>query len=72
MDIKISTDYIKLSQFLKLAGIITNGGESKMLVQEGAIKVNDKIENARGRKLFPGDIVVFEDKKYLVVKENAN
>lgn len=72
MDIKISTDYIKLSQFLKLAGIITNGGESKMLVQEGVIKVNDKIENARGRKLFPGDIVVFEDKKYLVVKENAN
>ena len=39
MDIKISTDYIKLSQFLKLAGIITNGGESKMLVQEGVIKV---------------------------------
>lgn len=72
MKIEISTDYIKLSQFLKLAGIITNGGESKILISEGLIKVNNMVEYARGKKLFPGDVVVFEEKEYTVVKENAN
>lgn len=72
MKIEISTDYIKLGQFLKLAGIITNGGESKILISEGLIKVNNMVEYARGKKLFPGDIVIFEEKEYMVVKENAN
>lgn len=69
MKIEISTDYIKLSQFLKLAGIITNGGESKILIQEGLVVVNNQVEYARGKKLFPGDIVKFEEKEYIVVKK---
>ena len=72
MKIEISTDYIKLGQFMKLAGIITNGGESKNLISDGLIKVNNMVEYARGKKLFPGDIVNFEGKEYVVVKENAN
>ena len=72
MKIEISTDYIKLGQFMKLAGIITNGGESKNLISDGLIKVNDMVEYARGKKLFPGDIVNFEGKEYVVVKEDAN
>ena len=72
MKIEISTDYIKLGQFLKLAGIITNGGESKILISDGLIKVNNMVEYARGKKLCPGDVVIFEEKEYRVVKENAN
>lgn len=72
MKIEISTDYIKLGQFMKLAGIITNGGESKNLISDGLIKVNDMVEYARGKKLFPGDIVNFEGKEYVVVKKDAN
>lgn len=72
MKIEISTDYIKLGQFMKLAGIITNGGESKNLISDGLIKVNNMVEYARGKKLFPGDIVNFEGKEYVVVKEDAN
>ena len=69
MKIEISTDYIKLSQFLKLAGIITNGGESKILIQEGLVFVNNQVEYARGKKLFSGDIVKIEEKEYIVVKK---
>ena len=43
MVIKIQTEYIKLGQFLKFSGIITNGGEAKELLEEGLVFVNNKV-----------------------------
>ena len=67
VEVKIETEYIKLDQFLKYQGIVNTGGEAKSLIQEGNIKVNGNIEFARGKKLKPGDIIEFEDKKYQIV-----
>lgn len=66
MVVKIQTEYIKLGQFLKFSGIITNGGEAKNLLEEGLILVNNKVELARGKKLFPGDTVVFDGEEYKI------
>ena len=55
--ISIDTDYIKLDSFLKLANLVMSGGEAKMVIQEGQVKVNGEIENRRGRKLYPGDTI---------------
>lgn len=55
--IAISTPYIKLDQFLKLANCVSTGGMAKALLQEEAVKVNQEPEDRRGRKLYPGDIV---------------
>jgi ribosome-associated protein len=62
----IKTDYITLGQFLKFTGIITNGGEAKNLLEEGLILVNNKVEMARGKKLFPGDSVIFDGEEYKI------
>jgi len=59
--ITIDTDYIKLDSFLKLAGIVMSGGEAKEIIQDGMIEVNDVVEKRRGRKLFPGDKIVFDN-----------
>lgn len=48
---------IKLDQFLKLVSAVTTGGEAKLLIQNGQVKVNGEIETRRGRKLHPGDRV---------------
>lgn len=53
----IHTDYIDLLQFLKATGIAATGGEAKMLVDDGFIKVNGEDESRRRRKLRPGDRV---------------
>ncbi|MEG6617227.1 RNA-binding S4 domain-containing protein [Peptococcaceae bacterium 1198_IL3148] len=50
-------DNIKLDQFLKWAGITSTGGQSKVLIQSNQVKVNGSIENRRGKKILPGDIV---------------
>ena len=67
IDIPIDSEFIKLDQFLKLAEITSTGGHSKILIQEGLVKVNGEIELRRGRKLKPGDVVEVEDEKLIVL-----
>ncbi|WP_018754097.1 S4 domain-containing protein YaaA [Paenibacillus sanguinis] len=55
--ISISSEYIKLDSFLKLADCVSTGGMAKAILQEGAVKVNQEPEERRGRKLYAGDIV---------------
>ena len=38
--IPISSEYIKLDSFLKLADCVPTGGMAKAILQEGAVKVN--------------------------------
>lgn len=59
-EILIHSEYIKLDQFLKLADCVPTGGMAKALLQDGAVKVNQELEERRGRKLYPGDIVEVE------------
>ena len=54
---KITTDYIKLVSFLKAGDAVSSGGEAKMLIISGAVRVNGEVEVRRGRKLFTGDRV---------------
>jgi len=63
---EITTEYITLQQFLKLVGAAQTGGEAKHLVKELDITVNGEKEDRRGRKLYPGDVVVIEGRKYAV------
>ncbi|KYC36433.1 RNA-binding protein [Scytonema hofmannii PCC 7110] len=48
---------IKLDQFLKLMGIASTGGQAKLMVQAGDVKVNGSVETRRGRQLVSGDEV---------------
>lgn len=51
------TDTIKLDQFLKMMGVVSTGGQAKLLIQAGEVLVNGAVETRRGRKLVPGDRV---------------
>ena len=64
--VKITTEYIKLEQLMKLAGMVGSGSDAKMLIGEGIVKVNGNVELQRGKKLRTGDFVEFEGKKYLL------
>lgn len=59
-NVPISTEYITLGQFLKLADCIQSGGQAKSFLQETSVLVNDESENRRGRKLRVDDRIVVE------------
>ena len=70
--IEIFTDFITLGQFLKLAGLINNGGEAKFYLKNVDVLVSGEPENRRGRKLRAGDSVQISGKKYQIVKKDEN
>lgn len=59
--IKITDEFVTLGQFLKLADIISSGGQAKWFLQEYEVYVNDELEDRRGRKLYVGDEVSIPD-----------
>ena len=50
---------MKLDQFLKWQNMVSTGGEAKIIIKSGCVKVNGQIETRRGRKLSKGDKVMF-------------
>ena len=58
---KITTEYIKLDQFLKFAGVAETGGQAKELILEGEVKVNGEVCTMRGKKIRANDIIELED-----------
>ncbi|KAB7652000.1 RNA-binding S4 domain-containing protein [Sutterella faecalis] len=50
-------EYITLDALLKAAGIASTGGEAKVLIQEGKVRVDGEPESRRGRKLRGGECV---------------
>ncbi len=57
---------IKLDQFLKWVGAAQTGGEAKLMIQGGEVKVNGAIETRRARKLVEGDSVMVNGQIYRV------
>jgi ribosome-associated protein len=54
---------ITLGQALKSASIAGTGGEAKVLIQTGEVRVNGEVESRRGRKLEKGDVVEVGDER---------
>lgn len=48
---------INLTQVLKLAGWVLSGGEAKLLIAEGRVRVNGQVELRKRRKMAVGDVV---------------
>ena len=61
-------DYIKLGQALKAAALVSSGVEAKDVIQSGLVKVNGEVDNRRGKKLYDGDVVNFEDEMIKIEK----
>lgn len=67
--IQITTEYITVGQFLKLADLISTGGEAKCFLQENIVYVDDVEDNRRGRKLYPGTKVKCLNQEFEIVSK---
>lgn len=64
MEIKIRDEFIKLGQALKLAGVV----EAKYAIQDGLVQVNGEVDERRGRKVYVGDVITYENQEIKVIK----
>jgi ribosome-associated protein len=58
---------INLTQVLKLAGWVVNGGEAKALIAAGSVHVNGAVELRKRRKMSIGDVVTTDDGRMLTL-----
>ena len=65
-EVKISTEFITLGQFLKFVGIIDSGFLAKIFLSEHEVYVNGVLDNRRGKKLYPNDHVLIEKEEYII------
>ncbi|MGF0093318.1 RNA-binding S4 domain-containing protein [Lachnospiraceae bacterium SGI.066] len=68
LEIKIRDEFIKLGQALKLAGVVEDGVEAKYAIQDGFVQVNGEVDQRRGRKVYEGDVITFEDQEIKVIR----
>lgn len=64
--IYIKDEYVTLGQFLKIADIISTGGEAKIFLSSNCILINNENDKRRGRKLYKGDNLEILGVKYLI------
>ena len=63
---------IRLDQFLKLTGLAETGGQAKVLIQAGEVKVNGTVETRRRRQLRLGDLVEVGGEQAVVADEEED
>ena len=68
--ITIHTEFIKLQDLLKYANLVETGGMAKECVQGGEVTVNGEVCTMRGKKIRPGDVVVFDGQELTVAYED--
>jgi ribosome-associated protein len=52
-----------LGQALKAADLAGSGGEAKVVIQGGEVRVNGEVETRRGRRLREGDVIEVGDER---------
>jgi len=53
----LNGDFIELYKLLKFIQLAQSGGEAKMMVEEGLVKLNGETELRKRAKVKPGDLV---------------
>ena len=65
--IEINREPVELYKILKFEGLVGTGGEAKIVIDEGLVKVNGKVEFRRRNKIKSGDVIEFNEQVYKIL-----
>jgi ribosome-associated protein len=60
-------DFITLINLLKIKQLAQTGGHAKLIVDQGLVHVNGKIEIQKRKKLKSGDLIKIDDKTIEII-----
>ncbi len=59
--VTLSSEFIRLDDLLKVCGFVITGGQAKVLIQRGGVKVDGSVCLMRGKKLRGGETVTIPE-----------
>ncbi|MEH0388833.1 RNA-binding S4 domain-containing protein [Vibrio mimicus] len=65
--VEVSSQPIELYKVLKIASVVSGGGEAKHVISEGYVFVNGEVETRKRCKVFDGDLIEFNQEFYVVI-----
>lgn len=66
----VSMETITLNDVLKLSGLAETGGQAKLLIQSGRVKVNGVVETRRKKQLKEGDVIEVNGEEFTLELED--
>ncbi len=67
LGVEVTSQPIELYKVLKIANVVSGGGEAKYAISEGYVLVNGELETRKRRKLYDGDLIEFNQEYYVVI-----
>jgi len=65
-EIFLSKQPVELFKVLKFEGMTSSGGEAKMLIADGQVKVNGAREIRKRKQIVADDVIEFGGEKFIV------
>jgi ribosome-associated protein len=65
-EIILTKQPVELFKILKFEGMANTGGEAKMLIADGQVKVNGAKEIRKRKKIVADDVIEFGGEKFIV------
>ena len=59
--VEITEQPIELYKLLKIADLVSGGGEAKVLISEGYVLLNNEVEFQKRKKVYDGDFIQLGD-----------
>lgn len=66
-EVEIRSEPVELYKILKFEGLVSSGGEAKMVIDNGAVMVNGEIETRKRKKIVAGDTILFNSEQLSIV-----
>lgn len=66
IEFELTTEYIELIKLLKVLNLVESGGQAKLVVEDGFVKLNGEVEHRKRAKIRVRDIVDFDGQVILI------
>ena len=67
LDFELDRDYVELKQLLNLTDLVSSGGEAKVIIGEGHVRVDGEVELRKACKIRAGQRVELGDVRIRVL-----
>ena len=64
--VEITTEPVELYKILKFEGMASSGGEAKLVIEQGQVLVNGKVETRKRKKIVSGDVIEYLSDKITI------
>lgn len=67
IEVVINREPVELYKVLKFEGLVGSGGEAKLVVDNGLVRLNGEVETRKRKKVVSGDVIEFDQTRMELV-----